>query len=548
MRFEKKIQVKLFILFLFSCAAILRIYNLNWGAPFYFNPDERNIASSVTEIVFPRQLNPHFFAYGSFPIYCIFVLGQILQLFSSPTVSFANAILASRIFSAVLSILLIPLLYLIGKKIENKRIGLITAFLSATSVGFIQFAHFGTFEMWLTFFSVLLFYFSLQFLQNSDSVSLFLLSITFGILIATKVTSFVFFPILVLAIFLAFFLYHKLHKKKLLTSLFQTSRGIFLFTITSTFVFFITNPFTILDHASFLNSMKYESSVALGTMKVFYTGEFYNTLPIIFQFTRVYPFLMNPVIVVLFFLSFLVLIPSLFKSKNIPYLFVYLFYLVVFLPQAFLFVKWVRYMVPTLPFMYLIIALGAEHSLQYGRKQLKHYINYFPIGALILSYVCGLFAIAYFITAFVEKDTRIQASIWAKKFIPSDAPILSEVYDLGITAFNANFPNITLFNFYELDNNSLDYNNITLRETLAGNNYIILPSQRILKTRILDPSEFPNGNAFYTALLNGKEKYKKIYETPCSIWCKIIYLTNPVYSFEETANVFDRPTVYIFAK
>jgi hypothetical protein len=49
-------------------------------------------------------------------------------------------------------------------------------------------------------------------------------------------------------------------------------------------------------------------------------------------------------------------------------------------------------------------------------------------------------------------------------------------------------------------------------------------------------------------LFTGNLGFHKIYETPCDIFCRITYLNDPIYSFEETANVFDRPTVFIFKK
>src|SRR5947207_2663825 len=49
-------------------------------------------------------------------------------------------------------------------------------------------------------------------------------------------------------------------------------------------------------------------------------------------------------------------------------------------------------------------------------------------------------------------------------------------------------------------------------------------------------------------MFNGKLGFEKIYQTPCDIFCNIIYMGNPVFAYEETANVFDRPTIIIFKK
>ena len=73
----KTLEEKIIKIFLFSSIfffVFFVFYNLNWGAPFYFHPDERNIASSIVQLKFPDNLNPNFFAYGAFPIYLIFIL------------------------------------------------------------------------------------------------------------------------------------------------------------------------------------------------------------------------------------------------------------------------------------------------------------------------------------------------------------------------------------------------------------------------------------------------------------------------------------------
>lgn len=534
-------------------STFLRFYNINWGAPFYFHPDERNIASSVSQLKFPEHLNPHFFAYGSLPIYTIYFTGILINFFSqfstpilsgsNIVVSFDHAILIGRFFSALFSLILIPLIFFVGKNLKDVRTGFVAASFALVSAGFIQFAHFGTFEMWLTLLSVLLFLSTLKLLRKPDLRNLFLTSVIFGLSVATKVSQLVLLPLPILA--LAFPLVIK--KEKLSNRLFIFIRKSLLFCLLSLIIFFITNPFVLLDYSSFIGSMKYESGVALGTINVFYTGEFVNTVPLIFQFLHVYPFLINPLLTILFIPSFFYILFVSIKTKNYTYLLLYTFYLILFLSQAFLYAKWTRYMMPTLPFIYLICALALVNLSKINSKKylpfsIRHFLFAILIGANFL------FGISYFITAFVMPDTREAAAAWAKSRILQNAPILSEVYDLGITPFNDSFRNITLFNFYDLDNNSPQYTFGSLSQQLSASDYIILPSQRILKVRLQDAKDYPVGRLFYSSLFSQTNGFKKIYETPCGLFCKITYMGSPVYSFEETANVFDRPTVFIFEK
>lgn len=525
----KKHAVLLFIVIISLIGGLLRFYNLSWGAPFFFHPDERNISSSVSQLNFPTNLNPHFFAYGSLPIYLTYFAITLAKLNFS--VSFEQAILVSRFISFLLSTLLIPLMYLLGKKMGGKTTGILSALFTTTSVGFIQFAHFGTFETWLTFLVLLLFYFSLNLMEKINSKNIIALGIALGLLLSTKISSLVLLALPILSIVLS-----KSNKH-----IFSTILRILTIYSIAIVIFIATSPFAFFDFSSFLSSIKYESSVAFGTLSVFYTGEFFDTIPITFQFLRLYPFLINPILTILFIPSFFYLTFKGLKTKNLTYVILNTSYLILFLSQAFLFAKWTRYMVPTLPFMYLIVAISLERFIK--KKALS--IKYLVLSIIIASNV--LFSLSYFITAQTKPDARISASLWAKERIPSSSKILSEVYDLGITPFNQYFPHITLFNFYDLDEIPV-VKPLELKALLETNNYIVLPSQRIIKTRLIHKDKFPNGNYFYTDLLNGKLGYQKVYETPCDIFCKITYLGDPTFSLEQTVSVFDRPTVFIFKK
>ncbi len=547
---EKFLSKHILLLLLIIIGSFFRFYNLGWGAPYYFHPDERNIASSVTRLHFPDQMNPHFFAYGSLPIYAIYFNGLLTSFFSTYYLSFEHAIIVSRTLSALFSVGLIPLLYLIGKEIDGEKTGILAAVFSTVSVGFVQFAHFGTVEMLLTFFGLFLLYICLLLLRRGTAVKILTLSLVFGILVATKITSLTLLPLPISAIFLSNHARkHASWYRSLLTSTFT----IIVFLFLTSIIYIVTNPFAFLSFTEFRNSMSYESDVALGTLPVFYTAEFFGTIPVLFQFTKIYPFLLNPLITIVFIPAFLYVLCIAIKTKNSRYVLLITCYLLLFLPNAFLFAKWTRYILPTLPFIYLIVAIAitdfASFITKKNSSQRYQGEGFMYLVSSIFIATSTLFSISYFITAFVQEDSRIAAAKWGKQNMPKESKIISEVYDLGITPFNDSFhySNITLFNFYDLDNNSPDATEEKLSRLLEQNQYIILPSQRIVKTRLQNPYRFPNGYDFYHKLLAGELGYTKIYETPCSIWCRIAYLNNPI-SHEITVNAFDRPIVMIFKK
>src|SRR5579883_218149 len=90
----------------------LRLYGLNWDQGNSFQPDERQILFHVTTLAWPvslaqffnpaqSPLNPHFFAYGSFPLYLLALLGHILAHFFPAIGEFANLTLVGRVLSAL---------------------------------------------------------------------------------------------------------------------------------------------------------------------------------------------------------------------------------------------------------------------------------------------------------------------------------------------------------------------------------------------------------------------------------------------------------------
>lgn len=532
------------LVFLIIIGGFLRFYNLNWGAPFYFHPDERNVASSISQLS-TESLNPNFFAYGSLPIYAIFFAGLFFNFltkcafsFSECSVSFEQAVIISRIFSATLGTVLIVIVYLLGVKLSGKFTGLLASFFVVFSVGLIQFSHFGTFEMWTAVFSTLQLLAAVDYFKTGSKKSFYLMAVLTGALTAIKISNL---ALIVVALF-SIVLRLSNSKQGKFKKVVKISGLFFLFQVYCLTVYLITNPFVILDMRSFIGSMKYESSVAIGVMSVFYTGEFFNTVPVLFQFVKVFPFLLNPFMLPFAFISLFVVAYLSLSQKKAEWIFLVTSFCVLFLSQTFLFVKWTRYMLPTLPFLYLSLAISFKYLLSKNRLSKIRPFLVFCLAFLMLSGV--VFSLSYLKTVFMSDDSRILSRDFALDAIPPDSLILSEVYDLGITPFNDHYRKIILFNFYDLDSDPSSVS--VLNERINESEFLILPSQRILATRLKNADKFPNGSKFYNSLFTATDKFTLIYETPCDLFCEITYLGDPITRFEGTANVFDRPNVSIF--
>lgn len=530
MRVLFKLNLKRIILFSLSIYFFFfTFYNLNWGAPFYFHPDERNIASSVSQLSFPTNLNPHFFAYGSFPIYLIYLIGLIANLlFRIPTsqVSFETAIFVGRLISAFLTLALVFLIFKSAQKFGQKT-AVFSFIMSLTSVALFQFSHFVTFEIWLTLFTLLAFYFAVKYVEDEKDKYFIIVCLLVGFLTSLKLSS------IMLLIVPTFLIIRSIRMK------FKPKKNIklfFILLVIPVLSYLIASPFNVIDYKSFLSSMRYEGGVASGTLPVFYSGSFINTFPVIFQFHKILPFLINPFLTILLIPSFFYLAVRSAKNHDPKIIILFLTTVVVFFSGSFLFVKWTRYIVPAVPFIYITIAIFLEKY--FGKREI------FVISSLAI--IGLIFSFSFIKTVRIDGDSRIKADEFAKKNLKENSRVLSEVYDLGIIPFNNSLSNITLFNFYDLDSNRLKASELS--DIIPETDYIILPSQRLYHSRTENSTHFPAGYKFYKDLFDGKLGFKKIYQTPCDFFCKMTYSFDPIFNLEETASVFDRPTVFIFKK
>src|SRR5258707_13701688 len=93
-------------------ALALRLYGLNWDQGNNFHPDERQILFHVTTLGWPTSLaqfvnaqasplNPHFFAYGSLPLYLLAGIGNVLLHYVHPQNTFVYLTLLGRVLNAI---------------------------------------------------------------------------------------------------------------------------------------------------------------------------------------------------------------------------------------------------------------------------------------------------------------------------------------------------------------------------------------------------------------------------------------------------------------
>ena len=503
---------KLVFLLIFCLGLFARFFNLNWSGNFGFHPDENNMVNAVL-LLNKDNLSPNFFAYGQFPLY--------LTYFTTPKHDFSTVQLTLRFWSAFFSILSVLIFYLIGKRIfKSTKLGNIFSLLIIFTPGLIQLSHFGTTESILIFVFAANIYLSFLFYDNPKNLKLlFFAGLISGVGIATKISAAIF-----IAPFCLSFLFLFLKSPKQIFNLFSK---FLLFFCTLCLYSILFSPYNLISSSQFLSSMKYEIGVANGSTPVFYTHQFIGSLPYIYQFQKIFPYVNGIFIFIFSFIGFGFVVKNFFKSKTNIYLLITLFSsLIFFIYQGQLFAKWTRFMSP-------IFFCGPLLSLFFFKELKNKFLEFIFI---ILSIIPGIY---FFIGTYFSPDVRLQATNWINKYIPSQSQILSEggnVVDIPVN--NINNLNISNFDFYELDSK---YTNDKLITLINESDYIFIPSRRIFKNQ--NNSSFPFTQNYYSKLFSGEYGFHQIKKFSKS---NSLFL-NPENA-EETWSVFDNPTIRIFSK
>jgi len=516
-------------------AAFLRFYNLNWDAGFNFHPDERNIAAAVARIHFFDKLNPEFFAYGSLPIYLIRVVGDTLTWATADTSWVANwgkINLIARSISALASTLTIPLIFLIANRLFGKTTAILSSIIATFTVSLIQTAHFGVTESLLTFQLTLITYFSLK---RFNSLNYFIIAILLAVSFATK-TSAITFSIIPAASLLL-----QLKKSNLAASFLNLLSAISLIAL----LYILLSPYTFIDFEKFRESMNYEFGVVRGTLPVPYTLQFTNTIPYLYQLANLL-WQMGPVAILgttaIILLTTKIIKTTVSKPKSLISSHYLLITFLIFPIAYFVYIgswhtKFIRYMVPILPFL----AIASSWLLTKFDEKLK---TKFIFSSGIAT-VTILWALAFF-SIYTRPQTRIEASNWIYQNIPEKSTVLKEHWDDGLPL---NLPNnspadynMVELTIYDQDSNSkLEY----LAQNLQNADYLVISSRRLWGTLINLEEKYPITSTYYKLLFNGSLGYKK--KAEFSSYPSLLGIAVNDNSSEETFQVYDHPTVIIFA-
>ena len=201
-------------------------------------------------------------------------------------------------------------------------------------------------------------------------------------------------------------------------------------------------------------------------------------------------------------------------------------------------VQTMRYFIIIYPFLAIFAGIG----FAYIPKRIPKIV---PAALLLITVIWTLF----FFSIYTKPVTRITASEWIYKHIPTNSIILTESWDDGLPLpiFDMSNKNYIPKQLPVFDPDTAKKWH-TMNLLLKEGNYLILSSNRGYGSIPTVPERYPRMTKFYHDLFAGKTVYKEIKEFTSypSLSYLGIPITIPDDGAEEAFTVYDHPKVIIF--
>ncbi len=558
-------NVKSFIILFLLCALafLLRVLSIYWDHGYSLHPDERAIVMIIGNISLPQSiseflsiqspLNPHFFAYGSLPIYLLKFFIQLAALNNPDFQNFMYQLMVGRNLSAFVDVGTMVLVFLFGRFLFSKYVGYAAAFIYAISVLPIQTSHFYVVDVLLTFFMMGTLYCGLKFFATHEKKYLIASAVSFGCAISTKISAA---PLLLpLGIIFLLLPLHSLNTKKLktITSLkywSQLIKNTLTFLLLACITTIICQPYALIDFSSFISDTTAQSEMTRSAFTFPYTLQYVGKIPYLYEIQNVFFWGLGPAISILSLVGSIVFIKLGIKNKDsVLFMSIIFFCAVYFAIVGSFAVGWMRYMLP----LYPLLALFAGIALV---KTFFPFIGRLPFLSvkIFTSFILFLLVILWpvsFIQIYFSIHPRVAASEWIHQNIDSEKNLGVEHWDDRLPLYGIERYHIIEYPLYEPDTVKKWQ---LMKENLQETDYIILSSNRLYTPlqKLTDCNKLPLGRCYpttaqyYHQLFAGDLGFEKVAEFTNYPTIPILNIAIDDQSADESFTVYDHPKVLIF--
>lgn len=520
-------RLRLWLVALVVFAAAVRLVGVDFDDRHFFHPDERRIAFAIEELSFqPLQLNPHFFAYGSFPLYVVRAVTSLLGQIDPGWRSYDGVMMTGRVVSGIVGTLTVILLTVLGARLYNRSVGLLAGFLLAACVLHVQNSHYGTTDIHLTFLVLLALSCLVTVVQRGWTRDYALAGLVIGFAAATKFSALpLLAPLGVAALvrwpqdgFLRVF-----------------GRGV-LAILCLVAAFAIGQPYAFLDFASYSRDIEEQSRMVRNAGLLPYTNQYIGVIKYAYDLEQLVLWGMAPPLGLVAIWATATRVVGAVRERSAIDLMLLAWVVPFFLITGSFDVKFVRYLLPIYPIMILWAAAWLWRVAQRSR------LGRVALWTVVVA--TGLSALA-FLSVYTRPHTVVTASEWVYRNIPAGKTILTQHWDEGfpLPLRNGNAGRYTVKDlpYYEPDTPQ-KWRDIA--NQLARADYIAFQTKRLYGALTMAPAKYPISNNYFYQLFAGDLGYTLIYDHASRPG--LFGLELPDELADESITVYDHPKVLIF--
>ncbi|HUV94522.1 MAG TPA: glycosyltransferase family 39 protein, partial [Anaerolineae bacterium] len=552
-------------------ASVLRFTGLDWDEHQHLHPDERFLTMVENSLDWPKSLGEYFdtainplnpynrghgaYVYGLFPLAMAKFVGQVVG-----KTGYDGVYLVGRALSAIADMLSIVLVFLIGRRLYDSRVGLVGALLLSLSVLDIQQSHYFTVDTYATLFVTLALYLAVRIAQGEGLGSVLMLGVAFGLAVASKISVLSFLLVIGLAYALRTVARWKQsrvessralvdlhgrwgrarvsfrvesdracpplsHTDRLLLQGFRAAGSILLVLLVAFVVFRVAQPqaftgpgfFGLKLNDRWKDDMDYVRKLVSGQIDYPPSHQWTARLPVWYCMKNMVLWGLGPPLGLAVWASWALAGYQLVRRQMWQHLLVWVWMSFTFGYQSIQFVKPVRYLLPIYPTMAVIAGYGlvwlwdrATRLVRDGpADRWRRWVR--PAATMVIAMVVlGTAAWAFAFTSIYTRPlTRVAASRWMYQNIPRGSSTSFEMWDdplpLNIDGhIGGDEYNVVHMEPYWEDTPEKREKLLSWLDEIE---YIVLSSNRLYGSIPRLPTRFPVTTRYYEALFSGELGY-----------------------------------------
>ncbi len=547
-----------------AVALALRIHGIDWDGGYGFHPDERDIyfrsdcmyrlltddpnASTCGYVAdnpeaepglgglryfFDAErspLNPHWFPLGSILIYILVFVRSVVELFTD--VGGLDMRFAGRTLSALADVGSALMVFVLGRRLYGRNVGLLAAGLTALAVIHVQHSHFYRPETFTVLLTVASIWATLRMVEKGRLRDSVLLGLILGLALAPKVNVL---PLLApLALGYGYRVLDEAEGRwdEITPGMLQKVAGhAALAAVVAIGMYFITTPYAFIDIGAFVSDVMLQTRMARNAGLFPFTVQYVDTPAFLYQIRQTVVWGLGVPLGVVAWLSipFTALVAA-FERRQFRADLMLLAWVVPSLLFLESFeVRFLRYLFPLMPVMILLASRMMLLNLDRMGFSLRRLLDsmrevwaglrrrqFAPrpsatLALLLMAVGLPVFVVAStvfyslaFQSMYAGEHPATRASRWILTEVPRGTPI---VFDNHWDEFLPGIYGYDTWQFplYEPDTQAKME---TLSGRLSRSDYLIFYSHRPYASAARDPERFPYSNNYYRLLFSGELGYR----------------------------------------